>query len=246
MVRKIVFAMLAVFALSAIVSASAFAEETLLAEWLVKGAAIPAGTTFNTETKGAIELRDTKTFAGSAAVLCTATADGTVGPNGEDEVTAILNANGEPVAALPGLALLGTDALSGEGSECLDVSVCALGSTTSPIEVWPIGLPWLSLLFLDQVLNKFLELLWSPSGTIGYQLLCLVLGLNTEDTCTAPANDFEFEVANDPENAAILAGTKTNLALCTQSGEETGENTADALTEIKLTNLELLSVSSEP
>jgi hypothetical protein len=248
MARKIIFTMLAAFAFSALVASSAFAEETLKAAWLI-GTGTELTTSLTTEVTGALLLKDKETIAGSAAVLCKATADGSVEANGEGETKEILNANKEAVAELGGLALLGTGAATGEGSECVSVETCAAGTAASPIEVWPVGLPWLILVFLDAILNKFLVLIFSMNTTvknIGYELLCLVLGINTEDTCVSPANDFEFEVANDPENVAILAGVGTTPnAMCSQSGnKQTGENIADELTEIKLTSGELLSVSS--
>jgi hypothetical protein len=239
--RKLMLAMLALFALGAFFAATASAEETLLAEWLWNGSAV--GELLSVTTTGGLTLEDTKTIAGAASVLCTATADGSVGANGEDETTEILNALGVAVAALGGLALLGTGAATGEGSECKTTKTCGEGTVASPIEVNPIGLPWHSLLFLDAVTGKFLVLFTGTGGLIGYMLLCLVLLLNTEDTCTS--EDFEVEVFNDPEDVAIPAGAETSpLALCTQSNELTGRNIADALTFI-LPLEGLLSVSSE-
>ena len=255
LIRKLIYVLLAVFAFCALMVSAASAEITLLAEWLLNGNPILILT--STEVKGALTLRDSKTIAGSAAVLCKATADGSVGPNGEDETTEILNALGVAVAALGGLALLGTGAATGEGSECVTVETCAAGTAASPIEVNPIGLPWLTLLFLDQGTGEFLNLIYTEIETtigaekglfVGYELLCLVLNLNTEDTCYA--EKFEIPVINDPENAAIAAGVETTpLALCTQSNkEESGHNISDELALIEELEplVNLLTASSEP
>jgi len=240
-IRTVVFAMLAVFAFGALMAATASAETTLLAECLLTGAGVTE--LVSTTTSGSLLLSDTKTIAGEAGVLCAAVVDGSVGPNGEDESTEILNAAGLAVAALGGLALLGTGAASGEGSECVTVKACAAGTAASPIEVWPIGLPWHTTLFLMEN-GEFLDLVTGTGGTIGYELLCLVLGLNTEDTCSSA--DFEVQVVNDATtgDASIPALAETNPALCTQSNEETGLNIADATTPI-LPLTGLLTVSSE-
>jgi hypothetical protein len=248
MARKIIFTMLAAFAFSALVASSAFAEETLLGAWLI-GTGTELTTALTVEVTGALTLRDKETIAGAAALLCKAIVDGTVESNGEGADTEILNANKEKVGELGGLALLGTGAASGEGSECVSVETCATGTAASPIEVWPIGLPWLQVLLLDAIPNLFLILLYSINatfGNIGFELLCLVLGINTEDTCVSPGNAFDVEASNDPENVAILAGVGTTPnAKCSQSGnKESGEIIADELTELRLTSGELLSISS--
>jgi len=237
--RKIIFAVLAMLAFGALLAATASAEETLLALWLINNN--PVTTLTSVETKGSFLLEDTKTIAGAAAFLCTSTFDGSVGENGESETTQILNAKGEKVGApLVQPALLGT----GAGSECVRVSTCAEGSAESPIEVWLVGLPWHSTLFLDAVSGKFL-VLFTGTNEMGYELICLVLSIKTEDKCVAPANDFEVEVINDPEDAAIPAGAQTSPhVLCSQSNEETGINEADELASIlPLSTSELLSVS---
>lgn len=236
-------AVLAIAALGVVAVASASAETTLLAEWLANGAAIT--TALATKVTGSILLEDTETLAGAAAVLCTATADGSVGSNGADETTSILNAKGEAVGALGGLALLGTGAASGEGSECVAEKTCASGSSTSPIEVWPVGLPWKTTLFLMEN-GTFLDLIVGTGGSVGYELLCLVLSVNTEDTCTAA--DFEVEIVNNGSgNAVIPSGALVSPnASCSQSGgKATGINQADSETPILLESGELLSVSSE-
>jgi hypothetical protein len=235
----VLLALFAVVALSAVVVASASAEETLLAEWLV-GIGNPVAELLSAETAGQLTLEDTKTLAGAAAVLCSAILDGSVGPNGEDEVTEVLNLKKEKVE-LGVLALLGT----GAGSDCVTVKICSEGTATSPIEVWPEGLPWHTTLFL-MAEGKFLDLVTGSNagGKFGYTLLCLVAGLNTEDTCESA--DSEYEVINDADtgDASVPAGQTITGATCTMSGAATGVQIIDELTPILLLNLELLTVSS--
>ena len=233
-IRKLFWALLAVFACSMLSAAVASAEETLGAEWLVGGK--PVLELLSTEFPGSLTLEDTKTIAGAAAILCTAKTVGSVGAAGEGETTEILNVVGEKVSDVlgQGVALLGTGAATGVGSECREIKACAEGTTTSPIEIIPLGLPWHSVIFEDAVIKKFLQLIYS-ANEIGYELLCLILGINAEDKCIAPENDFEVEIVNDPEFAAYPAGAETiPRALCTQSNEETGRNIVDELTFLVL------------
>ena len=241
--------MLAVFAFGALfVTVASAAETTLLAEWLWNNAAIHellSVETSSTGEEGQILLEDQETPAGAAAVLCQAKAVGSVGENGEDEITEITAPNGRKISETLGTgALLGTGVATGEGSECKAEHACAEGSASSPIEVVPLGLPWHTLLMLDEPSKKFLVLLFTEGRNFGYELLCLVLLINTKDTCTQ--NDTEFEVVNDPEDVAIPANTFASpLATCSQSGgKATGVNEADTLTFI-LPLSGLLSVSSE-
>jgi hypothetical protein len=251
--RRLHLLLLAVFAVSAfgaVLVASASAEETLLAEWLVgTGNAITEN--LESETKGTLLLEDTKTLLGAAAVECKGVLAGTVGPDGEDAVTAVLNAagkaTGEPLVV--GSGLIGNGASSGVGSECKTETLCSAGTSASPIEVWPLGLPWSTLLFLMEPSKEILNLIYSlgAAGTeVGYELLCLVGGLNIVDECTAL--DFEILVINNATtgNAETPGGTKAGPnATCTQSGEATGVNETVGSSLITLVNKELLSVSSE-
>ena len=240
MIKKIPFtlSLLAVSMLCAVFAGSAFAETTLLAEWLANG----VGLTINVgiEKTGTIKLEDTETIAGKSAIRCSGIADGTVGPDGTGEVTRLLNLKGEEVGALGGLALLGT----GAGSDCQAISGCAEGTATSPIEVWPIGLPVKGELFLMED-GTFL-LLGTPVGSAGYEILCLILGLNAEDECTGTNGEGLIQNSPVTGDASTPAGSRlTPNATCTQSGgkatgvvEETEESTD------KLVNGELLTVSS--
>jgi hypothetical protein len=238
----VVLALFAVSALGAIVAASASAETVLLpGEWLANGAAIAAA--LPTETAGELLLEDTGA-PGSPAVLCSGIFLGTVNAGGLDTTTELLNLAKEAISLTPltGLALIGNDL---PGQDCETELVCALGTDESPIEVWPVGLPWTTELFVMEN-GELLDLVTKTGGgTFGYELLCLILGLNVVDECTA--TDGEVKIVNDPEgaDAAILAKeTVTPNALCTVSNAETGVDETDELIEIKLTSGELLTVDA--
>jgi hypothetical protein len=212
-------------------------ETTLLAEWLANGSAVVAALAF--EMTNETLLEDTTTAVGKVAVLCSYILDGTVDSNGEGSVEKVLNLAKEEIGVLGSLSLLGT----GSGSDCVTVTGCAEGSAASPIEVWVKGLPWATLLFLEEAQNgTFAELITGE----GYELLCLVIGINAEDSCESAGS--EFMVLNDPVSggASIPPGEAgLPLAKCTQSGKETGVFETDASAAITLTNGELLTVSSE-
>ena len=250
--RKIIFATLVVFAFATQFAATAAAEETLLALWLRNNAEVVE--LLSIETKGSLLIEDDETIAGSAALLCTGIANGSVGPDGESEVIVILNSLNEEIdnfRELLGeigkefnLALLGTGTGSGLGSECRAEKGCAEGTASSPIEVWPMNLPWHGLLFLDSTTGRFLTLKESATKTIGFGLLCLVLGLNLEDECVT-GGSLRLEVSNDPEDVAMAAGEETEPPFtCTQSNKASGHAVIDELASI-LPLEGLLSVSSE-
>jgi hypothetical protein len=218
-----------VSAFGALIASTAFAETTLLAEWLANGAEITAN--LATTSTGALLLEDTETIAGKASVLCEGIFVGSVGANGKDETTQIQNLAKEPIGVLGGLAL-----------KCVAEQGCAAATEASPIEVWPVGLPWKTELFLMEN-GTFLDLV--SATEVGYELLCLILGINAEDKCTAA--DGEVEIVNDADtgDAAIPAGAIVSPNFnCTQSGRATGINVADELASILLTSGELLTVSS--
>jgi hypothetical protein len=233
--KKLILATFAVFMLGAVLAATASAETTLPAEWLVGAAKITAK--LATETVGLILLEDTKTIAGAASVLCSGIAIGSVGPNGEDETTEILRLT----TRLP----VGTP-LTGNALICENEKTCAASTTESPIEVWPVGLPWLTTLFLMEN-GEILDLVTSGAAAklIGYELLCLVLGIDTVDECTS--EDIEVPVINDANGNAEIPGEilATPNASCSQSKEKTGVNETDELASINLMSGELLAVSSE-
>ena len=82
-------ALFAAFAFSAFAASSAFAEVHL---WLISGADVLTLTLVQIE--GELLLSDTKTAFGEVDVLCSGILDGTVGPEGEDEITEVLTLGG--------------------------------------------------------------------------------------------------------------------------------------------------------
>jgi hypothetical protein len=238
--QRLTLAFVALCALSAVLAASASAETTLGAEWLANGNAIT--TNLSAEAAGQFLLEDTGS-PGEAAVLCSRIIIIIIGPNGILIIEIILNLAGATISSTPltGLALTGT----GAGSDCVTEKTCAEGTSASPIEVWPVGLPWEGQLFTMED-GKLLALIKKAGGgTFGYELLCLVAGLNVVETCTS--EDSELEVLNDSEGgdaATPASSTMTPNALCTLSGKETGVSETDELTEFKLVSGELLTVDA--
>jgi len=237
-VKSVLLAMLAVSALGMVlVTTASAAESTLEAFWLINGN--KAVTQVATTTSGQILLEDNNTIAGAAAVLCSGILEGTIEPGGLGTVTKVLNLLEEEIGVLGGLALLGT----GGGPDCVTEKVCAEGTAASPIEVFPLGLPWKTLLYLMQNNTILLEVDFGK-----YELLCLVLGINTEDTCTAVSGN-GLEVLNDPEtgDAESPGGAIDEpLATCTMGGANSGVNQLDELAFItSIPPGNLITVSSE-
>ena len=121
-------ALLALFAFGALTATSAMAV-TLLAEWLVGGAAVT--TELTTTTTGELLLEDTKVpIIGKASVLCSGIFDGWVGPNSLDFISEVLTSGG--------VAVSNAGTLTGESLTCTAQTGCE--TSTSPL-VWPIGFP---------------------------------------------------------------------------------------------------------
>jgi hypothetical protein len=111
--QVVLMALVAVFALSAVAVSTASAETTLLAEWLIGGKEVT--TTQAIKATGTLDLTDTGTLFGSATVACSGdTFHGTIGPNGTDELTSILNGAGNPIQPK----------LVGEASLCEGTKTC--------------------------------------------------------------------------------------------------------------------------
>jgi len=129
-------ALVAVFAFSAILAATASAETTLLAEWLVESKGVTS--LVPTSSLGTILLEDL-TFG--AGVECTGTFIGSVGANGEDETTEVLS-DISPFARVTLAAPLTVAA-----GNCKIVKGC---SSSAVVEVSPSEtLPWHTLFFLQ-------------------------------------------------------------------------------------------------
>src|SRR5258708_35871573 len=156
-------ALVAVFAFGALTVASASAVEFLLAEWLVNGS--PVTTELATDSEG--ELLFEETVLGiKIDALCSGILDGTIGANGADLITALLNLAGGEIP---------TTELVEPGIACTNDLNCP-----EPL-AWADKLPWESLLELmvDGTETFFVDLLIGA----GYHIVCM--GTGTSDLCTA-------------------------------------------------------------
>jgi hypothetical protein len=179
-------AIVAVCAFSVITAASASATlpgfVTLLAEWLLNKE--PVNERILVESGGELLLEDNLApIVGKAAVLCNGVLDGWIEENGLDEITELLTLGG---AAVPQTALTGTALLCKA-----EPTPVGCEESTTDIEVWAIHLPWLTELELVEFpkgsgLFIIVDLLLEHGhGAPGWYVSCLVLGVKSEDTCTA-------------------------------------------------------------
>jgi hypothetical protein len=236
-IQSVILASLTVLTFGAGFVASASAETTKVHNWLEGASKTVITESQPSETVGALLLEDAETIAGKASVVCRMILSGTVGAEGKGEITIVLNFEREIVSSAPltEMALLGTGS---KLPDCETEATCAEGTGASPIEVWPVGLPWSSLLFLMEN-GETLNLV----EKVGYELLCLVLGINVVDECASV--DGEVLVVN---NASGDASTPAKSAVspeasCTQSGEkDTGVTETVGETLIELEFGELLSI----
>jgi hypothetical protein len=223
-IHVISLALVAIFAFSAVLAASASAETTLLVVWTAKGTEIT--TEQATTTTGTILLADTKVpLLGEVAVTCEGKLDGFVGANGTDLITEVLNS--ENIAILP---------LEGKGLLCETEKNCETDAK-SPIELWPLNLPWVTLAYLMEN-GKILDLILNST----YHLKCLVLGVNAEDECSAAETGLVIE--NGTGIVLSPNGSITEpLANCTQGGTGSGVNEIVGESKLTLNSGEALQVT---
>ncbi len=230
-----VVAMLAVGVFSA-ASASA-AVTTLLAEWLVGGMAVTEAQSFNTETVGTLLLEDTKTPLGASDIICSGKLLGTIGFDGLDVVSEVLNLAGTPISKV---------GLSGEALVCETVSVC------EEALVWAINLPWNTLLDLiedgtEKFFGDYIEN--SGAGNPGWEVECMKTILKPIDECTAVLGVTRLSL----DGPLLLGGFSTalteltglKLATCSLGGAEAGIVETAASGEVLLSAGGTLSASSE-
>jgi len=199
----------------------------LLAESLVGGTAV--ATTLSTVTSGELLLEDKKAILGiKAAVLCSLILDGTIGANGEGEVTELLTLAGVAVSltALSGTALL-----------CNGQEGCNTG--TGNDEVWAVNLPWITQLDLVEFDNHVniakLKLPHAGGGLPGWYVQCATALGTADDECTAEESVAETSnltggVSNIFSEAATLTVGYT-LGNCTASAEKETGNIEGSLEE---------------
>jgi hypothetical protein len=196
------FALVAMLVFSAFAAMSASAEITLLAEWLIDGN--PVVTLTSVETTGEIELVN-KNFLGTVKVLCSGSFVGSVGPNGEDEITGVTDLNGVAISTTP---------LTGAFVDCTGDAICS-----GLVEVWPENLPWLTNLFLMED-GTFLDHLFAGTGGLpGYDVHCISPSL--DNLCEGLATTLMENTPTDVTGKFILA---SEVATCTLgTGELAGE-----------------------
>jgi len=214
----VLLALAAVFALSAVLAATASAEATLLAEWLFKAA--PITTLTATETKGKLILLDEGI---GAEVECEGTLDGSVGANGEDEITEVLSKAGAKVT------------LGAPLTSCVSLKGCeaAKAIELSPAET----LPWHSLLYLDETTGSFLDTIFQAAG---FEIVCTILDIKATDTCTMTG---ETSTLVNQTAGAEATGLAEPAANCTIGGTAKGRETYVAGNKITNTKGEAILVS---
>jgi hypothetical protein len=200
-------ALFAVLAFSAVAAGSASAEVTLLAEWLFNGAAITALLPLEATGEGLIATLVLGIEA--VGILCRGIFDGSVGPNGEGEVTKVLNSAKEEIGSnLVGLSL-SCEVETSFNSEC--------GAVGGLAEIWVDNLPWHSNLFL---MENELILDASLGTTItgpGYHVLC---SNGKENLCVGPSSATMTNLATDVEAASDATSEK--IPCTTGEGDNTG------------------------
>lgn len=204
-------ALVAVCAVGVMSAAGASAVTFLLAEWLEAGTSGITATLLS-EIKGELALKETLDGIKINA-LCNGILDGSVGPDGADEITELLNAAGEAIS-LTGL--------TGTALSCTNSELCG-----EPL-AWALELPWLSLLVLmeDGTETFFADLLVNETsgGKVGYEVECM--SLKIADVCSVAEAAAKVENTSEGVNSEFsdpfteLAGLK--LANCEVAGTEAG------------------------
>ena len=148
-------------------------------------------------------------------VVCSGVFDGSIGPNGADDITELLE--------LTTGTRITNELVETSGILCTNTTNCP-----EPL-VWAFGLPWLTLteLMVDGTEEFFVDLLTSTVAgqAIGYHIVCMGSGLS--DLCTTTeavaklTNEANGTVDGEfSEPFTELAGLK--LANCEMAGNEKG------------------------
>jgi hypothetical protein len=212
-------ALLAMVAFSAIalVSSATAAITYLLAEWLNNGIGLTSTVLAEAATEVLLEDEKVPAALGAAvSINCRGIADGDLGPDGANDFTEMLTTGGGTISST---------ALSGTPLSCTKEELC------EESKIWPVDLPWLSVLELweEGTLSGFVVLITAPTGKkmVGWYMECTILGVKSEDECAASE-----AVAEAPKNLAegveiVSSGTVAGLfgvksSTCTQSKAETG------------------------
>lgn len=197
----------AVFAFSVVAATTASAKE-----WLWNGE--PVTELLGAVTEGELLLEDTKASI-RVDVLCSGKFVGSVGPNGEDEITLVESLTGED-----------------EKFDCVAHEICNSGLAT--VTVLHIKLGWHSQIEL-MANGEILDVLsGNTEGEPGYKVECATFFGTFSDSCVAEKTTHEQTVlTNGPtdvlgefsETASI-----TPLGECTMGGKEAGAVVGTGLT----------------
>jgi hypothetical protein len=180
----------------------------LLAEWLLNGTAIVAGSPDLVEVSGELLMEDTNVLGLKAQILCSWVLDGFVESESLGLITDVLTLAGGEV---------NLTSLEGTALACTNEANCP-----EPL-LWTVKLPWeteVELLEADGVSYFIVLILGEP----GWHLECMG---SLSDECKVPEGAFELTL----EGASLLAlfsdtittelaGQK--LGTCTLGGAETG------------------------
>ena len=213
--------MLAVLAFSAVSVATASAEVAL---WLANGNTITVLTLSDIE--GLVVLENVIPLIGTIKIECSDIFDGSVGAEGEDQITEVLDLEAKKVGA----------PLSAEFVNCVVISttnaaLCELGELA---EVWAENLPWTTQLeLMTTVGQEILDLITAGTGGLpGYEVRCVIT--KSENLCEIPLSGIATNVAG----GVLIVNLRTESETCTTGkGFVEGEGTA------LLTNGETLTVS---
>jgi hypothetical protein len=198
---QIVLALVAMFAFAAISVASASAETTLLAEWLVNGVGVTTSTPSVSE--GELLLEDMGT---GTDILCSGKFVGTINANGADTITLVEDLAGKDNTI--------TCTITAKGS-CEEAN-------GSAISVTAVNLPWATLLILMENGEFLDEISSSGAGNPGYLVECKVVGIKIDDTCTGSTQTQEKNVTGGVEGIFNESETITPAGSCTVGGSGQG------------------------
>jgi hypothetical protein len=168
--------LVALCALGVFLTASAFALEFELAQWLANGSFLLGS--FGSETAEEFSLENTEAKTG---ILCSALFEGTLGAEGRDEITKVLNLSGVEVPQLDESGATG-------GLDCVALSPAKTCETGS--EFWPLNLPWVTELKLDKQVEEYYDLFVLNGNGLrpAYAILCLFMGASINELCEMGEN----------------------------------------------------------
>ncbi len=222
-------ALLVILAFSAmgVASSATAAVVFLLAQWLRNGVGITETLLALIEGEQLFENKNAPVIKKPASITCSWKYDGTVGPDGADEITELLILVAEELVSATPLTGKFLTCTKGTGDE-----VCETGS-----KVWAVNLSVLTLLVLweEGGVSGFADLLTphTGGGNPGWYIECKTALVTLSEECTTPELVAEqVNVAGGVESVYSEAFTllmEGKLMLCTGNNEETGVITGSGI-----------------